>query len=94
MERRQSKTIGELLGSWLQKEGLATPLAQHRVLTSWPEISGAGTFTRDIRIYNQTLYVTLTSAAVRVNLSLHKTELVNQLNTIAGAYVITDIVLR
>ena len=94
MERRRSKAIGELLGTWLQQEGLATPLAQHRVLAAWAEISGAGAFTRDTRIYNQTLYVSLTSAAARANLSLRKAALVRQLNATAGMHVLADIVLQ
>lgn len=94
MERRRSKPIGELLGNWLQQEGLATPLAEYRALRSWPEVSGAEAFTREVRIYNQTFFVTLTSAAARANLSLRKTALIRALNAAAGAHVVADIVLR
>jgi hypothetical protein len=42
-------------------------------------------------IYNQTLYVRLSSPALRAELSMRRQELTNKLNTYVGSQVIADI---
>ena len=66
-----------------------------RLLDAWPEILGpAATYTSNLYIRNQTLYVHLTSAALRQELMMGREMLIRALNTKVGATVITNIIFR
>ena len=81
---------------YLREYGLETPLYEHRLIQAWDTVLGPAIsrYTKDLRIYNQVLYVTVSSAALRNELLMRRTELVARLNAQAGAQVITQIVLR
>ena len=76
--------------------GLETPLNEHRLIRAWDKVLGPAVarYTRELRIYNQVLFVTISSAALRNELMMRRSELVIRLNAEAGAQVITQIVLR
>ena len=68
---------------------------EQRLLDAWPEILGpAATYTSNLYIRNQTLYVHLTSAALRQELMMGREMLIRALNTKVGATVITNIIFR
>lgn len=96
MKRTKVKSIGELLQSYLRMEGLETPLAQHRILDEWNNVVGQGFahYVSDIFIRNQTLHVFLKSPALRQNLMMRRTTLVQELNQRVGMQVITNIELH
>ena len=77
----------------LREQGLETPLQQKRLVEAWPQIAGpvAERYTLNTYIYNQTLFVRLSSPALRSDLSMRRQELVTQLNQYVGSQVITDI---
>ena len=77
----------------LREQGLETPLQQKRLVESWPQIAGpvAARYTLNTYIYNQTLFVRLSSPALRAELSMRRQELTTQLNQHVGSHVITDI---
>lgn len=93
MFRRDIKSIGELLRLNLRVQGLETPLLQKRLVDSWPEAAGplVARYTTDVRIYNQTLFVKLSMPALRTELGMQRQKLINRLNAIVGAQIITDI---
>ena len=93
MFKRDVKGIGELVMKNLREQGLETPLLQRRLVDSWPTVAGAAIarYTRDVRIQNQTLYVSLTVPALRADLSMRRTELVRKLNNYVGSQVIADV---
>ena len=93
MFRKDVQNIHDLLLYYMRKQGLETPLLQRRLIASWPEVAGEAIsrYTTDVRIFNQTLYVKLTMPALRADLSMRRTELVQQLNNRVGAQIITDI---
>ena len=93
MFRKDVQNIHDLLLYYMRKQGLETPLLQRRLIASWPEVAGEAInrYTTDVRIYDQTLYVKLTMPALRADLSMRRTELVQQLNSRVGAQIITDI---
>ena len=93
MKRSKTESITNLLNEFLRKQGLETPLNQHRLIESWPKVMGEviNRQTCDLFIKNQTLYVKIKSAALKSDLMMNRTSLVNQLNEAAGAYVISDI---
>jgi len=93
MFKRDVKQISELILRNLRAQGLETPLLQKRVVEGWPVVAGEqiARFTTDVRIVNQTLYVSLRLPALRADLSMRRREFVNRLNEYVGNQVIADI---
>ena len=87
------KSVAELLLSNLRRQGLETPLLQKRLVESWPNVVGSviSRYTINIYIRNQTLFVHLSSPALRADLSMRRKELVDRLNAAVGSRVIVDI---
>ena len=95
MKRNDAEQIGKLIRSFLRQESLESPLNEQRLLDAWPEILGpAATYTSNLYIKNQVLYVHLTSAALRQELMMGRDLLVRNLNRHVGAQVITNIIFR
>lgn len=93
MERRKTESITNLLNAYLREVGLETPLNQHRLIELWPEVMGKtiNNDTGELFIKNQTLYVRIKSAALKNDMMMNRSEMVQRLNEAVGAYVITDI---
>lgn len=96
MKRNDAEQIGKLIRNFLRQESLESPLNEQRLINAWPEVLGSvfASYTREIYIKNQVLYVHLTSAALRQELMMGRELLVRRLNAHVGAQVITDIVFR
>ena len=94
MERRKEESIGDVLLRYLRQSQLESPLNEFRLKQSWNSVAGntAAQLTEQVNIYNQKLYVKLRSATMRAELMMKRSELVQQLNTMVGANVITDII--
>lgn len=93
MFKRDVKQINELILRNLREQGLETPLLQKRLIEAWPVVAGSGVarYTQELTIRNQTLYVRLTSPALRAELSMRRQLLVKQLNDYVESQVIADI---
>ena len=93
MFKRDVKQIKDLILRNLRAQGLETPLLQKRLIDSWAEVAGqaVANYTGDMYIRNQTLFVHLTSPALRADLSMMRSELVRKLNSHVGSQVIADI---
>ena len=96
MKKTESEKVGGVIMQYLREIGLETPLNEHRLIQAWDTVLGPAVsrYTKEIRIYNQVLFVTISSAALRNELMMRRTELVARLNAQAGAQVITQIVLK
>lgn len=96
MKKTESEKVGGVIMQYLRDMGLETPLNEHRLIQAWDTVLGPAVsrYTKEIRIYNQVLFVTISSAALRNELMMRRTELVARLNAQAGAQVITQIVLK
>lgn len=93
MERRKEESLDKILLRFLRQSQLETPLYEYRLIQSWGEVAGKAIerYTKDLKIYNQVLYVSLRSATLRSELLMRRTELVRKLNQHVGSNVITDI---
>ena len=93
MFKRDVQSVKDLILRNLREQGLEIPLLQKRLVEAWPQIAGpvAERYTLNTYIYNQTLFVRLSSPALRSDLSMRRQELVAQLNQYVGSQVITDI---
>ena len=96
MKRNNAEQIGELIRHYLRQESLESPLNERRLISAWPEVLGPtiASYTRELYIKNQVLYVHLTSAALRQELMMGRELLVRNLNRHVGAQVITNIIFR
>jgi hypothetical protein len=96
MKRGETKSIAELVRATCREEGIETPLNEYRLIQAWHKIFGSGvcTYTKELFIKNQVLYVTLTSSVLRQELMMNRKLLVHKLNEYVKAQVITDIVFR
>lgn len=96
MKRNEATSIGELIRKFLREESLESPLNEQRLLDAWPEVLGPAiaSYTSNLYIRNQTLYVHLTSAVLRQELMMGREILIRTLNKKVGATVITNIIFR
>ena len=96
MKRNNAEPIGKLIQQFLRQESLESPLNEQRLLDAWPQILGPAiaSYTKELYIRNQILYVHLTSAALRQELMIGRELLVRNLNQKVGATVITNIIFR
>ncbi|MBO4589499.1 MAG: DUF721 domain-containing protein [Bacteroidaceae bacterium] len=94
MQRRKAEQVGDVVHQILRQQGLEAPLNEFRLIESWAKVLGpvVERYTRDLVIRNQTLYVKLSSPALRQELLMQRKELVTRLNTAVGAQVIANIV--
>lgn len=96
MKKTESERVDGVIMQYLREYGLETPLNEHRLIQAWDTVLGPAVskYTKELRIYNQVLFVTVSSAVIRNELMMRRTELVSRLNSQVGAQVITQIVLR
>ncbi|MBR5803727.1 MAG: DUF721 domain-containing protein [Bacteroidaceae bacterium] len=96
MKRSNALPIGDMINRFLREEGLESPLNEYRLIQAWETVLGKAIarYTGQMFIKNQTLYVHITSPALRQNLQMSRKTLVARLNEAVGAQVIVDIVMR
>lgn len=95
MERRKSEQLNDVIMRFLRQSGLEMPLNQYRLIQAWNDVAGkmVAEQTKEIFIKNQTLYVRVSSPAIRANLMMNRSRLVVLLNRQVGADVIVNIAL-
>lgn len=93
MFRREVKSISDLLNMYLRHEGLETPLLQKRAIDAWDTLMGPTIvgYTGTKFIKNQTMFVKITNPALRQDLSMMRTRIVQRINEAVGSRVIVDI---
>ncbi len=97
MKRKSNENpVSELIDLWLRQYGLNGKYKEFRMLQSWNQLMGPmiAKHTKDVRIYQEILYVELDSASIRSELSYSKSRIVENLNTEAGEVLIKDVVFR
>jgi predicted nucleic acid-binding Zn ribbon protein len=96
MRRNNAEPIGKLIQSYLRQESLESPLNEQRLIDAWAKVLGStiASYTKDLYIKNQILYVHLTSSALRQELMMGREMLVRNLNKHVGATVIHNIIFR
>lgn len=104
MQRTKTENITDLLGGFLRNNGLETPLAEYRLVKSWPEVvrqvygEELGTriaeSTKEVRIQGQTLHVSLVVPALRQHIRMSQAPLVEALNAVAGSPIIFELALH
>lgn len=93
MFKRSSILIKEVILKNLRAQGLETPLLQKRLIDAWPIVMGEAIahHTEDLYIRNQTLFVHISTPALRMELSMQRQDIVRRLNEYVGSQVIAEI---
>ena len=98
MAKRENNenTVGEILKGILQDNRLQPGIDEVIVQDAWRSLMGNGvnTYTRNVVLKNGILYVELTSAVLRAELSYGKDKIVKLINEELRRDVVREVVLR
>ncbi len=96
MQRKETQAIGDILNDILQAQGLDIGLNGARARQAWQDTMGDAVlrYTEDISFENGTLYVRLTSAILRNELFMCRSQIIKKLNEKIGRQVIQTIIFR
>ncbi|HEX8562949.1 MAG TPA: DUF721 domain-containing protein [Flavobacterium sp.] len=88
--------IGEVLKEIIEQNKLQGGIDQVSVADAWRNLMGNGvnTYTRNIALKGSTLYVELSSAVLREELSYGKDKIVKMINEELRRDVVREVVLR
>jgi len=97
MRKRNTESIGEVLKQFFEENRFfKQKLAESRVISGWEKTLGSviASYTDNLYLRNNILYVHLTSSVLRAELIMCKDKLISNLNQYAGMNVVKDIVFR
>ena len=88
--------IGDILNEIIKNNKLEPGLNEVSVIDAWKNLMGNGVnnYTRNVALRNCTLYVELTSAVLREELSYGKDKIIKMINDELGKEVVKNVVLR
>jgi len=89
-------SIGDVLKQIIQVNKLQPGIDEVSVKDAWKNLMGNGvnTYTRNVVLKGSTLYVELTSAVLREELSYGKAKIIKMINEELRREVVKDVVLR
>lgn len=93
MFKRDVNKIDDLISKVLHDMHLDTPLREKRLIDAWEEVAGevVSRYTGNKYIRNQILCVEINNPALKANLIMMRSRLVDKLNARVGSRIITDI---
>ena len=96
MARGNAKTIQEAIAAMMSKYGLAERYRKVSVLASWEKLMGKTIASRTERVYirERKLYIRLTSAALRQELSYAKDKILHLVNQEAGQVIVDEVIIQ
>ncbi len=98
MARRVSNegSIGDVLKQFIEVNKLQGGMDKIDVEDAWKSLMGNGvnSYTKEVVLKGTTLYVALTSAVLREELSYGKQKIIKMINDELGKEVIKDVILR
>jgi len=98
MSKRLSNenSVGEVLKQIISSNKLESGMNQVAVADAWKSLMGNGvnTYTKQVTLKGSILYVDLTSAVLREELSYGKDKIIKMINEELGHEVVKQVVLR
>jgi hypothetical protein len=90
------QNIEDLLKSFVKENKLEKGLEKVNVETAWRDLMGNGvnSYTSNIKLHHNTLYVELSSSVLREELSYGKEKIIKMINDSLGKIIIHKLVLR
>jgi len=88
--------IGDVLKAFIETNKLQGGMDKIDVQAAWKALMGNGvnSYTKEVVLKGSTLYVSLTSAVLREELSYGKTKIITMINEELRKEVVTEIILR
>jgi hypothetical protein len=88
--------IGDILKEIIKTNKLEPGLNEVSVVDAWKSLMGNGVnnYTRNVALRHGTLYVELTSAVLREELSYGKDKIIKMINEELGKEIVKQVVLR
>ncbi len=89
-------SMSDALGEFIEKNKLQKGIDKVDARTAWSNLMGNGVnnYTTSVELQNDTLFVSLSSAPLREELSYGKSKIISMLNEELGKDLIKKIVLR
>ena len=89
-------SLGDVLKEFIHTNNLQKGMDKIDVRDAWKSLMGNGvnSYTRNVTLKNSTLYVELTSAVLREELSYGKDKIIKMLNEELKRDVVREVVLR
>ncbi len=96
MKRTDAKSIAEIIGDFMQQEDIETAVLEHKALQLWGNVVGPGVnrMTTERYVDDGVITVKISSAALRNDLMLTRSSIIEQLNNLVGKPVIKEIIFR
>ncbi len=91
-----NNSLGDVLKEIIQANNLQPGMDRINVRDAWKNLMGAGVnnYTSEIMLKGSTLYVALTSAVLREELSYGREKIVKMINEELGREVVKEVILR
>ncbi|MEM9324026.1 MAG: DUF721 domain-containing protein [Bacteroidota bacterium] len=93
MEKDSTQRIGEAMGQFLKSERLEKKFKEQQIIHSWKEIMGGPIANRTAKVWikDSILFVKLTSAPLRQELTMSSEKVLHHLEDKLGRGVVEDI---
>lgn len=93
MKRSEPMSIANVLEVIKERQKLSRRLDEHRAMEVWDEIAGSAiaseTTAREVR--DGVMYLTIPSAALRQELNMHRSTIMEDINRLVGREIIRDL---
>ena len=91
-----NQNIEDLLKSFVKENKLEKGLEKVNVETAWRDLMGNGvnSYTSNIKLHHNTLYVELSSSVLREELCYGKEKIIKMINDSIGKIIVQKLVLR
>ena len=95
MRRENDQPLGEVLREWLAKSPVKSKLYQARVAEVWKKQMGPtiNQYTTEIRLTRKKLFLTISSASLRQELSYSRDKIRDLINEELGEKVVEEVIL-
>ncbi|MFM7683351.1 MAG: DUF721 domain-containing protein [Bacteroidota bacterium] len=89
----EEQPLKEIIDKFLKAYAWDGKMKEMDLVAAWPELMGitVANRTKEIRIQNKKLYLTIDSSVMREELLLGKQIIIDRLNEYAGQEIVTDI---
>jgi hypothetical protein len=94
--KNNESAVGDILNEIIQSNKLESGLNQISVIDAWKNLMGNGVnnYTRNVALRNGILYVELSSAVLREELSYGKDKIIKMINEELGKEIVKEVILR
>ncbi len=93
MQKTDPKSVRQIIDQIMDKSARKSDILEMRASALWPDIVGPGVNRYTLRRYvkNGVMYVSLSSGALKQELSFQRQEIINAINRILGKEVLREI---